>query len=62
MNYYMGKLITEAKQRDGIRYSQNRQFVKIALSCCAKASNSLLERIKSAFQIQSADMCCVDTA
>lgn len=62
MDYYIGKHITEAKQREGIRRSWQRQFAKAALSCCVELKTSLFGRIKSALQIQSADMCCVDTA
>lgn len=62
MNYYMGKMLTEHRQRDGIRREQQRQLAKIALSCCVRVTKSVFERIKSALKTTPVSVCCVDTA
>ena len=60
MDYYIGKHLSEARQREAIRSDGHRQLAKTALSCCIEDATNLIGRIKLALQIRSAHLCCFD--
>ena len=57
MDYYMGKRIAELQRSEALRHQEHKRLARKAV----KPSSGLLNRIKSALQIELSGMCCYDT-